>query len=109
LRALGARAVLLKGGHAGGEQAVDILCDASGTHRFSRRRLATAHGHGTGCTLSAAIAALLAQGVTLREAVERAKSYVWHALEAAERLSVGGGRGPLDHLYALRDGIFPPA
>jgi hydroxymethylpyrimidine/phosphomethylpyrimidine kinase len=109
LRALGPRAVLLKGGHAQDEEAIDVLCDAAGTHRFALPRLATSHGHGTGCTLSAAIAALLASGAPLAEAVVRAKRYVWHALAAAEHLQVGRGRGPLDHLFAIRKGAFPPA
>lgn len=102
LCALGCSAVLLKGGHDTGTTAVDILCDAGGIERFVRPRLDTPHTHGTGCTLSAAIAALLAQGVGLREAVGRAKAFVWHALEAGCSLGVGGGRGPVDHLYAIR-------
>jgi hydroxymethylpyrimidine/phosphomethylpyrimidine kinase len=110
LQALGCTAVLLKGGHADGAEAVDILCDGDGEIRcFARPRLATRHGHGGGCTLAAAIAALIAQGVGLAPAVERAKSYVWQALAAADALAVGHGRGPLDHAFALRRGIFPPA
>jgi len=109
LRALGARAVLLKGGHAGGGTATDVLCDDAGIHRFALPRLAGRHGHGTGCTLSAAIAALIAQGVGLAEAVERAKRYVWQALKAAQTLAVGRGRGPLDHLLHIRQRTFPPA
>jgi hydroxymethylpyrimidine/phosphomethylpyrimidine kinase len=108
LLALGCGAVLLKGGHARGAEAVDILCDG-GIHRFVRPRLATHHGHGTGCTLAAAIAALVAQGVGLAQAVERAKSYVWQALAAADALAVGHGRGPLDHAFAIRSGVYPPA
>ena len=102
LRFLGCGAVLLKGGHADGATAVDILCDRTGIERFERPRVATPHTHGTGCTLSAAITALLAQGVALREAVGRAKTYVWEALEAGRDLGVGHGRGPVDHLYAIR-------
>jgi hydroxymethylpyrimidine/phosphomethylpyrimidine kinase len=108
LRALGCGAVLLKGGHARGAEAVDILCDGE-IHRFARPRLASHHGHGSGCTLAAAIAALVAQGVVLAQAVERAKSYVWQALAAADALAVGHGRGPLDHAFAMRKGIYPPA
>jgi hydroxymethylpyrimidine/phosphomethylpyrimidine kinase len=108
LRGLGCSAVLLKGGHARGAEAVDILCDGE-IHRFARPRLAAHHGHGSGCTLAAAIAALLAQGVGLVQAVERAKSYVWQALAAADALAVGHGRGPLDHAFAIRRGVYPPA
>jgi hydroxymethylpyrimidine/phosphomethylpyrimidine kinase len=107
LRALGCRAVLVKGGHASGE-AVDILCDGE-IQRFARPRLASHHGHGSGCTLAAAIVALIAQGVGLAQAVERAKSYVWQALAAAGALAVGQGRGPLDHAFAIRRGVYPPA
>ena len=88
--------------------AVDILCDGAGIERFVRPRIDTPHTHGTGCTLSAAIAALLAQGVALREAVGRAKDYVWQALEAGRTLGVGHGNGPVDHLFAIRRGP-PPA
>ena len=108
LLALGCRAVLLKGGHGSGDTAVDILCDAGGIERLERPRVDTRHTHGTGCTLSAAIAALLAQGVGLREAVGRAKTYVWQALHAGRDLGVGHGNGPVDHLYAIRKSP-PPA
>ena len=108
LHALGCGAVLLKGGHGAGAEAVDILCDGAGVERFVRPRLDTPHTHGTGCTLSAAIAALLAQGVALREAVGRAKAFVWQALEAGRELGVGHGHGPVDHLFAIRRSP-PPA
>jgi hydroxymethylpyrimidine/phosphomethylpyrimidine kinase len=108
LHALGCGAVLLKGGHGAGETAVDILCDGEGVEPFVRPRIDTVHTHGTGCTLSAAIAALLAQGVALREAVARAKAYVWQALEAGRALGVGQGNGPVDHLFAIRRAP-PPA
>ncbi len=108
LQALGSAAVLLKGGHDTGEMAADILCDDSGIHRFERPRIDTLHTHGTGCTLSAAIAALLAQGCALVESVERAKSYVWHALREGRTLGIGRWSGPVDHLFAIRRGR-PPA
>jgi hydroxymethylpyrimidine/phosphomethylpyrimidine kinase len=108
LHDLGCGAVLLKGGHDTGTAAVDILCDGAGIERFVRPRLDTLHTHGTGCTLSAAIAALLAQGVGLKEAVGRAKAFVWHGLEAGRSLGVGRGQGPVDHLYAIRRAP-PPA
>jgi hydroxymethylpyrimidine/phosphomethylpyrimidine kinase len=99
---LGCRAALVKGGHGTGEQAVDVLADASGVQRFARPRIDTPHTHGTGCTLSAAIAALMAQGAALADAVRRAKDFVWHALQAGRALGVGHGRGPVDHLFAIR-------
>ncbi len=105
---LGCGAVLLKGGHAEGEAAVDLLCDARGIERFVRPRVDTRHTHGTGCTLSAAIAALLASGVPLKEAVGRAKAYVWQGLVEGRHLGVGRGNGPVDHLYAVRRAP-PPA
>jgi hydroxymethylpyrimidine/phosphomethylpyrimidine kinase len=79
LLALGCRAVLLKGGHGTGEAAIDVLADAARVERLALPRLDTPHTHGTGCTLSAATAALLAQRVPLAAAVRRAKAYVWEA------------------------------
>jgi hydroxymethylpyrimidine/phosphomethylpyrimidine kinase len=108
LLTLGCRAVLLKGGHAAGEAAVDLLADAAGVERLELPRIDTPHTHGTGCTLSAAIAALLAQGVPLAAAVRRAKAYVWEGLQHGRGLGVGRGRGPLDHLFAIRRAP-PPA
>jgi hydroxymethylpyrimidine/phosphomethylpyrimidine kinase len=107
LHALGCRAVLIKGGHGTGESAVDILYDGAGVQRLVHPRLDTPHTHGTGCTLSAAIAALLAQGVGLSQAVGRAKEYVWQALQHGRTLGVGRGHGPVDHLFAIRS--RPPA
>jgi hydroxymethylpyrimidine/phosphomethylpyrimidine kinase len=108
LLALGCGAVLLKGGHGKGEDAIDILCGAGGIERFVRPKVDTSHTHGTGCTLSAAIAALLAQGAGLEEAVGRAKDYVWQGLQAGRTLDVGRGHGPVDHLFAIRRAP-PPA
>lgn len=107
LLGLGCRAVLIKGGHATGKMAVDILFDGATIERFERPRIATPHTHGTGCTLSAAIAALLARGATLKEAVGRAKAYVSEGLEHGRALGIGRGRGPLDHLFAIRRGPPP--
>ncbi len=103
LRRLGARAALVKGGHASGEESVDVLVDALGVARFPARRVATRNTHGTGCTFSSAIAAHLAKGDDLREAVGRAKAYLTGAIMAADRLAVGSGRGPLHHFHS-RDG-----
>jgi hydroxymethylpyrimidine/phosphomethylpyrimidine kinase len=108
LLALGCRAVLVKGGHGAGAEAVDVLADAAGCESLASPRIDTLHTHGTGCTLSAAIAALLAQGVAVADAVRRAKAFVWQGLQAGRALGVGGGRGPVDHLFAIRRGA-PPA
>lgn len=99
LLGLGARAVLVKGGHAKGQDATDILVLPSGSLRFAKPRIATQNTHGTGCTLAAAAAAGLALGESLPSAVERAKSYVWGAISAGRDLAIGQGRGPVDHLY----------
>jgi hydroxymethylpyrimidine/phosphomethylpyrimidine kinase len=99
LRALGAKAVLLKGGHAAGAESVDLLIDTDGDERLSAARVATKNTHGTGCTLSSAIAAGLAKGELLREAVRGAKSYVTAAIAAADTLSVGSGHGPVHHFH----------
>jgi hydroxymethylpyrimidine/phosphomethylpyrimidine kinase len=103
--ALGARAVLMKDGHGTGSEVVDVLIDGDQIHQFSRPRIAAKNTHGTGCTLSAAIAALLAKDVPLPDAVKRAQSYVWHGINAGARLGVGTGNGPVDHLWALRSGV----
>lgn len=102
LVARGARAVLVKGGHGACAEAVDMLVTRKGAARFSAPRIATRNTHGTGCTLSSAIAAGLARGASLPEAVEAAKVWLTGALRAADDLSVGHGHGPLHHLYALR-------
>jgi hydroxymethylpyrimidine/phosphomethylpyrimidine kinase len=101
LAALGCRAVLVKGGHATGERAVDVLVHAGEVARFEAPRIETPHTHGAGCTLSAAITALLASGAPLTIAVDRAKRYTWRALQSGLSLGVGHGRGPLDHLFAI--------
>jgi hydroxymethylpyrimidine/phosphomethylpyrimidine kinase len=103
LLALGPRAVLVKGGHRGGAEAVDLLVGAEGTRRFAAPRIDTANTHGTGCTLSSAIAAGLARGLPLVEAVAAAKAYVSAAIAAADSLKVGHGHGPVHHFYAWWD------
>jgi len=97
LLALGAGAVLIKGGHGGGTESVDFLVDAEATTRFASPRIATKNTHGTGCTLASAIAAGLAKGLTLVDAVRDAKSYISAAIAAADCLGVGTGNGPLHH------------
>jgi hydroxymethylpyrimidine/phosphomethylpyrimidine kinase len=99
LMTLGAKAVLMKGGHAGGPESVDLLVTATGSLRVSGVRLPTRNTHGTGCTLSAAIAAGLAKGLGLADAVHEAKAYTSAAIAAADRLAVGNGPGPLHHFY----------
>jgi hydroxymethylpyrimidine/phosphomethylpyrimidine kinase len=99
LRGKGARAVLLKGGHLKGD-AVDVFDDGRATLELRAPRIDTPHTHGTGCTLSAAIAAELALGASLADAVRAAKAYLTEALRHA--YPVGRGHGPVDHLHALR-------
>jgi len=101
LAALGPKAVLIKGGHGTGDEALDILFDGSDFARFTALRVATKNVHGTGCTLSSAIAALLARGFGLHEAVRQAKTYLTSALAEADKLNVGQGAGPLNHFYAM--------
>jgi hydroxymethylpyrimidine/phosphomethylpyrimidine kinase len=96
---LGADAVLIKGGHSGGPDSVDLLIEVAGYTRFTAPRVATQNSHGTGCTLSSAIAAGLAKGFLLGEAVGQAKTYVSAAIAAADRLDVGSGRGPVHHFF----------
>ncbi|MBL6456681.1 bifunctional hydroxymethylpyrimidine kinase/phosphomethylpyrimidine kinase [Belnapia sp. T6] len=95
LLGLGARAVLLKGGHLEGPRLVDLLGTPEGILRFEDARIETRHTHGTGCTLASAIAVGLAQGMPLEEAVARARRYVRAAILAAP--GYGRGHGPLDH------------
>lgn len=99
LLAMGARAVLMKGGHLAGDEAVDFLVTWEGVTAFRARRIATVHTHGTGCTLASACAAGLAQGMTLRAAVARAHAYVQAAIAAAP--GYGGGHGPLNHAVTV--------
>jgi hydroxymethylpyrimidine/phosphomethylpyrimidine kinase len=107
LLALGAEAVLVKGGHAEADEAIDMLATRNGVVAISLPRLATRHTHGTGCTLAAAITALLATGAPLADAVKRGKRYLWEALAAAEGLGIGAGAGPVDHLYHLKQRPMP--
>ena len=99
---LGARAVLMKGGHLGSDVARDCLVTPAGMTWFDAPRIDTANTHGTGCTLSAAIAAGLATGNPLEEAIRRAKHYLTEALRAGRDLGVGHGHGPVDHLWSVR-------
>jgi hydroxymethylpyrimidine/phosphomethylpyrimidine kinase len=100
LLALGARAVLMKGGHLHSERVTDLLLTPEGETLFESARLETRHTHGTGCTLASACAAGLAQGLTLEAAVARAWAYVQEAIARAPGL--GRGHGPLDHAWTMR-------
>ncbi|HEY7664487.1 MAG TPA: bifunctional hydroxymethylpyrimidine kinase/phosphomethylpyrimidine kinase [Xanthobacteraceae bacterium] len=100
LLALGAQAVLVKGGHGSGTESVDLLIEPAACTRLAADRIATRNTHGTGCTLSAAIAAGLANGMALAAAVRAAKTYVTDALAAAGRIEIGAGHGPVHHFHA---------
>lgn len=99
LHSLGADAVLLKGGHLCGDTVYDILYDGNTTREYTSPRLHTLHTHGTGCTLSAAIATFLGLGHSLAESVDKAREFVHHAIETAP--GFGAGHGPLNHLQNL--------
>jgi hydroxymethylpyrimidine/phosphomethylpyrimidine kinase len=100
LLGMGARAVLMKGGHVAGDRVVDILMTAAGETTFEGERIDTRHTHGTGCTLASACAAGLARGLRLEDAVAQAWNYVHEAMLRAPGL--GAGHGPLDHGWTLR-------
>ena len=98
LAELGAGSVLMKGGHLSGDTVSDLLFDeAGGTETFTNPRIDTRHTHGTGCTLASACAVGIAQGLSLRDAVARARAYVIRAIETAPGL--GRGNGPLNHAH----------
>lgn len=97
---LGAKAVLLKGGHGEGDESADLLLTPSGRRWYGARRIATRNTHGTGCTLSSAIAAGLALGEDLETAVMTGKRYVTDAIAHAGRLDIGRGHGPVHHFHA---------
>lgn len=100
LTQLGAAHVLIKGGHASGADSVDILVSQGGKRqRFIAPRLETRNTHGTGCTLSSAIASGLAHGLDLAEAVALAKRYISSAIAASDEIAVGHGHGPVHHFH----------
>jgi hydroxymethylpyrimidine/phosphomethylpyrimidine kinase len=101
LLAMGASAVLIKGGHGTGEKSIDYLFRQAGVVALAAPRIATKNTHGTGCSLSSAIAAGLAKGEDLETAVRTAKIWVTAAIAAADRLSVGNGHGPIHHFHAF--------
>jgi hydroxymethylpyrimidine/phosphomethylpyrimidine kinase len=97
----GAGAVLLKGGHGEGPEAADLVVTKQDRRWLTTPRIATQNTHGTGCTLSSAIAAELAKGANLFAAVEAGKAYTHAAIAAADRLRIGSGHGPVHHFHAL--------
>ena len=101
LLSLGAKAVLLKGGHAEGAESVDIFAEGNKIVRFAAPRLATKNTHGTGCTLASAITAHIARGIPLHEAIAKAKTWLSAAIAAADQLKIGRGAGPVHHFHAL--------
>ena len=101
LLSMGPGAVLMKGGHSEGPVCTDLLVSEAGTLRIEASRIATGNTHGTGCSLSSAIAAELAQGHPLPEAVRRAHGWLHGAIAAADTLQVGQGHGPVHHFHEL--------
>jgi hydroxymethylpyrimidine/phosphomethylpyrimidine kinase len=95
LLALGPRSVVMKGGHLDGPEAVDLMVTADTVHRFAAPKIASQNTHGTGCTLSSAIAANVVLGLELSDAVAAAKAFVRAAIEAGRNLALGAGAGPL--------------
>lgn len=102
LLAMGARAVLLKGGHLPGDEVVDVLAQPAGLETLRGPRIASRNTHGTGCTLSSAIACGLASGLGLEQAVAEARDYVRAAMAAGAAVRTGSGHGPLNHGVAPR-------
>ena len=99
LLGLGCRAVLIKGGHGEGTESIDYLVTANTTIALAAPRVATRNTHGTGCSLSSAVAAGLAKGDDLETAVRNAKSWISAAIASADRFSVGHGHGPVHHFH----------
>ena len=97
----GAKAVLVKGGHSGTGDCVDLLVQPNSVSEFKAPRIDTSNTHGTGCSLSSAIAAQLAHGKALEQAVSEAKNWLTDAISAADNLDVGKGSGPVHHFHAL--------
>jgi len=95
--------VLIKGGHGKGAEAIDLLVEPNAVTRLTANRIPTKNTHGTGCTLSSAIAAGLAKGMPLGDAVRAAKAYITDAIAAADTLHIGHGHGhgPVHHFHGL--------
>jgi hydroxymethylpyrimidine/phosphomethylpyrimidine kinase len=90
---------LIKGGHGQGRESIDYLFSGGDIIALPAPRIATKNTHGTGCSLSSAIAAGLANGETLEPAVRGAKTWITAAIEAADRLGIGHGHGPIHHFH----------
>lgn len=101
LLALGPQAVLMKGGHLEGPLCVDLLITQASETRFEAPRIDTQNTHGTGCSLSAGIAALLARGLALQDSVRHAHGWLQGAIAAADGLRIGAGRGPVHHFHGI--------
>ena len=101
LLALGCPAVLIKGGHGQGTESIDYLLSGNGIIALAAPRIATRNTHGTGCSLSSAIAAGLAKGEDMETAVRNAKAWVSAAIAAADQLGVGHGNGPIHHFHGF--------
>lgn len=101
LRALGAKAVLMKGGHAQGPVCTDLLIGPDGVNRLDAPRLNTRNTHGTGCSMSSALAAGLAKGLSPEDAFRGAHDWLHGAIAAADALNVGSGHGPVHHFHRL--------
>jgi hydroxymethylpyrimidine/phosphomethylpyrimidine kinase len=102
LMAMGPQSVLLKGGHLAGADSPDLLLTVDAAHWLPAERIATRNTHGTGCTLSSALATHLALAGDPLRAARSAKAYIHRAILAADDLQVGQGHGPVDHFHALR-------
>jgi hydroxymethylpyrimidine/phosphomethylpyrimidine kinase len=107
LLAMGCGAVLIKGGHAKGPESIDYLVTSSGITALAAPRIATRNTHGTGCSLSSAIAAGLAKGEKMESAVRDAKTWISAAIAAADQLGVGHGHGPIHHFHGFHSARHP--
>jgi hydroxymethylpyrimidine/phosphomethylpyrimidine kinase len=101
LLAMGCSAVLIKGGHGQGAESTDYLVSGNGTIALAAPRIATKNTHGTGCSLSSAIAAGLARGEAMEPAVRNAKAWISAAIAASDRLDIGHGHGPIHHFHGF--------
>ena len=102
---MGARSVVMKGGHLEGDEAVDVLFHEGKTWTFRHPRVNTPNTHGTGCTYSSAIASTLAHGLNLPEAVQLANEYLYEAICAGANRTIGNGHGPVDHFFVLKEAM----